>query len=280
MKTKILAVKQADFINRQIRVVRRDKLLLFPYGYELSFEQTQKLRKPVSRDVIERGLNGSGHVFANMGVSIALKISLFGKDYGVLVRQRRNSGIIYGLITGYVDFDKQLSPLLSVKEELSEEVLVLSKDNKILRPVIGMGYSDEESIRFTQSREIPFQDLAEQTPSLINDCRVYFQAQTNSIQLVYGLKVELDPLETEREYSFYHAEDEFNGDGLYLRLQDMIVLSGLKDGKLTENLFEFVGSNLIPHTPANGNMILSEAFSRKTDGIAEKDSVSLEDYLE
>lgn len=268
-------------------------------------------------EAVRHGLDGNGYVFANLGLSIALTLNIDGRNFAVVARQERaDLGDIVGkLISGYVDARKIFNPLQVVDEELSEEFLPYSEHSgesillsgmRRLRPlprpfegIDGITYDESLAYQLVESGLRVSPDLAdgrvviagkEQTEG---SPRLYFQIPSNSAQLVYHFHADVPRVpntdfslaNAERSYLnsaealLGHSEDKFDPSTgtLAVRAHEQgLLLIALDGEKLTDEVYTFERGRL---TPYSGQLELSEAFTPKDKGIAERQSISLTDYL-
>ncbi len=92
------------------------------FGQPLNFAEMLGRRQPVE-------VADSQHFaveLANLGVSVRLTLSWQGRDYWLLVRQRRQDrgDVVLKLISGYVPTQELNLPLLTAIQEVAEECLL------------------------------------------------------------------------------------------------------------------------------------------------------------
>lgn len=91
-------------------------------GMPLNFAQMLEKRKPVTVADSQR----FAVELANLGVSVRLTLCWQGREYWVLVRQRRadRGDVVLKLISGYVPTHELNLPLLTAIQEVAEECLL------------------------------------------------------------------------------------------------------------------------------------------------------------
>ncbi|HSC83368.1 MAG TPA: metal ABC transporter ATPase, partial [Pseudomonas sp.] len=95
-------------------------------GLPLNFTQMLERRRPLA-------VADSRHFateLANLGVSVRLTLNWLGRDYLLLVRQRRpdRGDVVLKLISGYVPSHELNLPLLTAIQEVAEECLIETAD--------------------------------------------------------------------------------------------------------------------------------------------------------
>jgi len=288
-----------EFRSKRVRIARTndslDARILEP---QMGFPEMMQYRKPADAQAIRDGLN-NGYDFANLGVSAVLTITLNGEDYLLAVKQDRLDigDSVAKLVSGYVDAKDLKNPAKAIEKEISEEVLFSTSEMDLMRfqrnhsRWLPKPFADkfDDCPFFVDIRQAAKYDapglvkkpvtidgkLVEDSPGL------YFQAPTNSAQLVYVYHLEPADIELEKlGVSLFHSEDKLNKEKGVLEkiLQpDGILLFKLKDRDLTGDVYTYEKGKLVPYNAKN--LVLSEAFAPKTNGIAEAKNITLADYL-
>jgi hypothetical protein len=315
---KILGKKDPeDFFNLPMRIHSEKGICHVKVeGPEMDFQSMLTLRgKDCNPSEVKESLQNEGYVFANLGLSVALTLTLDNKNYAVVVKQDRTDlgDTVCKLISGYIDARNIYNPLRALDEEIAEEFPVYKESkegviilpgmrnfNPLPKPFIGENVSYDPNVAFqmldSDIRISP--DLTEEEINLAGKIqkegspRLYFQIPSNSAQLVYNFHVDIpkipsvDPTlgNAEKTYlkngfSVAHTEDTFDpkSGALEIRSHEQgLLLIALNGEKLTDEVYTFEKGELKHHTK---KIILSEAFAPKENGIAEIQNISLEDYL-
>lgn len=153
---------------------------------------------------------------ANLGVSVRLTLNWQGRDYWVLVRQRRldRGDTVLKLISGYVPAHELNLPLLTAIQEVAEECLVETAGGWL-----GGRFGDtwlptpyQGSLRYRENSHFvltPLSGAARPVQAgslrLLERPRAYVHLPTASLQLVYDMRLEL-PRDA-REPSLYHVDE-------------------------------------------------------------------------
>ena len=139
---------------------------------------------------------------ANLGVSVRLTLNWQGRDYWVLVRQRRldRGDTVLKLISGYVPAHELNLPLLTAIQEVAEECLVETAGGWL-----GGRFGDtwlptpyQGSLRYRENSHFvltPLSGAARPVQAgslrLLERPRAYVHLPTASLQLVYDMRLEL-----------------------------------------------------------------------------------------
>ncbi|MCA4125580.1 metal ABC transporter ATPase, partial [Pseudomonas aeruginosa] len=164
---------------------------------------------------------------ANLGVSVRLTLNWQGRDYWVLVRQRRldRGDTVLKLISGYVPAHELNLPLLTAIQEVAEECLVETAGGWL-----GGRFGDtwlptpyQGSLRYRENSHFvltPLSGAARPVQAgslrLLERPRAYVHLPTASLQLVYDMRLEL-PRDA-REPSLYHVDERLESGPLVARL--------------------------------------------------------------
>ena len=118
-------------------------------GMPLNFAQTLQKRRPVTVADNER----FSLELANLGVSVRLTLHWQGRDYWVLVRQRRQDrgDVVLKLISGYVPAHEVNLPLHTAIQEIAEECLLETPEGwPGGRDRGGRAWPSSDAVRFGQ----------------------------------------------------------------------------------------------------------------------------------
>ncbi len=298
--TKILAHKSAGSLkNRRVLIQRNGEAYgASIVGPEMDFDTLAGYRKkgPTDPEKLQRALEENGYIFANLGVSTVLTMSHNGESYVVTARRDRNdlNDSVAMLISGYTDVKHLNNPQLAIFEEIAEEVLPTTAGGEVVRFVTEDGrelsqpFSDQYANHPVRAFLVePSQYVAPglASPITIEGARLagnpgfYFQLPTDSAQLVFSYHLDFDGIDL-NQVSMYHSEDAFNPKEKRLDVklhEDGLYIIQLRDGDLTNRVFTMSRGEL--HPVDSRNILLSEAFAPKEEGIVARQNIPLEEYL-
>jgi hypothetical protein len=262
-----------------------DSLTYHSLGMPMNFAQTLQRRRPIA---IEDEQTFSVEL-ANLGVSVRLTLNWRGRDYWVLVRQRRadRGDVVLKPISGYVPAHELNLPLLTALQEVAEECLLETADgwlggrfNHTWLPTPYAGnlrYREAEVFRLTSlsgaARPVRCASL-----TLIERPRAYVHTPTASLQLVYDLRLEL-PKDV-RSLSLFHAEERLVKDQLVASLDRRrpdLYLIPLTDGKPTAALFTLKNDELLP--ASTRGIYLAESFAPQHGWLVHDERIRWQAWL-
>lgn len=222
----------------------RERLHYRSLGLPLNFAQMLERRSTISvADPQHFAVE-----LANLGVSVRLTLNWQGRDYWLVVRQRRpdRGDVVLKLISGYVPAHELNLPLLTAIQEVAEECLIESEgswlagrfaDTWLPTPYQGpLHYRDSSHFRLSPlsgaARPVQCGNL-----TLLERPRAYVHLPTASLQLVYDMRLEL-PGDC-RQPSLFHVDERLEENQLVARLErrrpDLYLLplsGGLPSGEL------------------------------------------------
>ncbi|MBC8495584.1 hypothetical protein H8D36_05495 [archaeon] len=325
---KILGTKDPkDFVNMQVRIFQGDGEVYFANveGAPMGFQEMMKLRsEECDPEVVKKQLQGEGYLFANLGLSVALTTTIKNKNYAVLVMQEREDlgDTVAKPVSGYVDSRHLHNPLLTVDEEIAEEVILTTLNGRIIpglrntqplpRPfenIEGVEYLEDAAYQLTESSlEIIDGLVGHRTGhglvingnSIFNSStatqrrfspQLYFQIPSNSAQMMFRYHIDvpnigaatLDHAEKSflrvEDVSMNHSEDKYNPVKRTLNIErhdNGLLLIQLNGERLTDKVYTFENGKLVPYST---QVILSEAFAPKDNGIVTAQNITLDQYL-
>ncbi len=226
---------------------------------------------------------------ANLGVSVRLTLNWQGRDYWVLVRQRRldRGDTVLKLISGYVPAHELNLPLLTAIQEVAEECLVETAGGWL-----GGRFGDtwlptpyQGSLRYRENSHFvltPLSGAARPVQAgslrLLERPRAYVHLPTASLQLVYDMRLEL-PRDA-REPSLYHVDERLESGPLVARLDrrrpDLYLLP-LDQGRPTGDLFTLRKGQLRP--AATRGLWLAESFAVQDGWLVHEERIRFRDWL-
>ncbi len=271
--SRIIARKDPGVFRTQAIEVKASSEVLryMPVGNPLGFAQMQELRKPV--DIADP--DNFELIAANLGVSVDLSLNWQGRQFRVLIRQKRvdHGDSVLKLISGYVPAHELRVPLLPVMTELAEELLIEGshgwlqgsyQDTWLPTPYAPLlprckRYSYKLTPRQCGTRPVLCREL-----HLVERPRAYLHLPTNSLQLVYAMQLELP--ENCANMTLLHADERLdNTSGELIVEMDYqkpeIFLAEMCDGQATGELFSLVRGELQLRRPQN--RYFSEALAEQ-----------------
>ena len=267
---------------------------------DIDFGQMSDYRSQGTSDcAVAYGILGAGHVFANLGVSAALTLTIDGARYLLAVCQQRHVGdeayTAVKLPSGYVEAPFLIKPEQAIVAEISEEILALTRDGKHIRlavqghevvnPYSSCLEDSGHTVPLTPA-ELSYNVSGFRSPIRIGGEELsghhafYFHLPSNSMQLVFGYDAEFDPASLS---ALFHAEDHFEPatKNISVRVdREGIYLFRLEEGRITGDIFTFLGGELRSvHPDISARIFLSEAFSPHIEGRIKRVGISLADFL-
>ena len=254
-------------------------------GRPLNFTEMLERRRPVEVSDPQR----FAIELANLGVSVRLTLSWQGKDYWVLVRQRRQDrgDVVLKLISGYVPAHELNLPLLTAIQEVAEECLLETPegwlagrfgDTWLPTPYQGTLHY-REAVQFRLS---PLSGAARPVQcanmTLLERPRAYVHLPTASLQLVYDLQLEL-PRET-RQLSLFHVDECFEDGQLIARLDRArpdLYLIPLEQGRPTAELLTLKNGTL--KNVGTRGLWLAESFAAQDGWVVRDERIRWRDWV-
>lgn len=257
------------FKTQAIRVEATPECLRYtPVGSPMNFSDMLALRNPVSVDDPQR----FAITVANLGVSADLCLTWDDREFHLMVRQDRpdRDDRVLKLLSGYVPAHELRVPLLTAMTEIAEELLMEEQygwlQGQYQNTWLPTPYANELPVdsnrHFTLSparghtRPVYCGDL-----QLQERPRAYVHLPTNSLQLVYHLRIELP--ESVRQLTALHADEKLDADGQLTASMDYdapeLFLVERLEPLETSRLFTLEKGRLVEHDPAG--MALSEALA-------------------
>lgn len=254
-------------------------------GMPLNFAQTLERRKPVEVSDSER----FRVELANLGVSVRLTLNWRGRDYWVLVRQRREDrgDVVLKLISGYVPAHEVNLPLHTAIQEIAEECLLETSEGWL-----GGRFNDtwlptpyDQALRYTEA--LPFRLSTRSgaarpvkcgSLNLIERPRAYVHVPTASLQLVYDLRLEVPP--QAKALSLFHVEERLEKGELITRLSRSkpdLYLIPLKDGQPVAELYTLKKDKL--HAASTRGVYLAESFAAQEGWLVRDERVRWRDWV-
>lgn len=254
-------------------------------GRPLNFTQMLERRKPLEIADAEHFATE----LANLGVSVRVTLTWQGRDYWVLVRQRRadRGDVVLKLISGYVPAHELNLPLLTAIHEVAEECLVETPEGWLsgrfgdtwLPAPYHSVQRYRESVHFRLS---PLSGSARQVRcgnlALLERPRAYVHLPTASLQLVYDLRLEL-PKEI-RQLSLLHVDERLENGELVARLDRRhpdLYLIPLNQGKPTAELFTLRNGKLL--SASTRGLWLAESFAPQEGWLVRDERIRWKDWL-
>ncbi|MBR9703919.1 hypothetical protein GOV12_00780, partial [Candidatus Pacearchaeota archaeon] len=240
---------------------------------------------------------GGGHIFSNLGVGAFLTITVDEKNYLIGGRQIRPciGDEVYVAPGGYVESKDSFNPLRALNREISEEVLVATKDNKLISIGKNGFQSYKEKLEYLE-KLIDLESPGEFTQDnlqepilldrglLLKKPRLYFNPRINSVKLMYSFHLTTDEIDLEDlEASFDFCEDSFNPDSntvQSIHYQDKLLLIPLLRRNLKREVCRFQNGSLEPITEDEiQNLYLSGIFTLDEKGFSTQSRIKFLEYL-
>jgi len=254
-------------------------------GMPLNFAQVLEKRKPVTVADNQR----FSVELANLGVSVRLTLSWQGREYWVLVRQRRadRGDVVLKLISGYVPAHELNLPLLTAIQEVAEECLLETPDGWLSGRFgdTWLPTPYQSSLRYRESVHFNLRSLSGAARpvqcgnlKLLERPRAYVHLPTASLQLVYDLRLDL-PKET-RELSLLHVDEHLEGGQLIARLNRArpdLFLIPLDQGRPTTALLTLKQGQLSP--ASTRGLWLAESFAPQDGWLVRDERIRWKDWL-
>lgn len=266
------------FKTQAIHVQASPEMLRYtPVGSPLSFSQMQALRQPVTID--------DPHSFditvANLGVSVDLTFELQNRCFKVMVRQQRpdHGDEVLKLISGYVPSHELRVPLLTAMTEIAEELLLEGPHGWL------QGRYQQTWLPTPYATDLPVDpdaayDLIPDrghtrsvccgNQPLIERPRAYIHLPSNSLQLVYSLRLALP--ERHDKISALHADEVLDSESGELRAhldyqQPDLYLCEVNGKSRPGQLYTLKKGVLVTEKP--GHLQLSEAMAEQVGWLIE-----------
>lgn len=255
-------------------------------GLPLNFSQVIERRRPLE---IPDGARFSAEL-TNLGVSVRLTLAWQGREYWVLVRQRRpdRGDTVLKPISGYVPAHELNLPLLTAIHEVAEECLIETAEGWL-----GGRFGDtwlptpyQRTLRYRESahfRLSPLSGAARPVQcgnlTLMERPRAYVHTPTASLQLVYDMRLDL-PRDI-RQPSLFHVDEHLEDGQLVVRLDRSrpdAYLVPLDQGRPSGELLTLRRGMLQP-APTRG-LWLAESFARAEGWLVREERIRWRDWLD
>ena len=254
-------------------------------GMPLNFAQVLEKRKPVTVADNQR----FSVELANLGVSVRLTLSWQGREYWVLVRQRRadRGDVVLKLISGYVPAHELNLPLLTAIQEVAEECLLETPEGWLSGRFgdTWLPTPYQSSLRYRETAHFSLSPLSGAARpvqcgnlKLLERPRAYVHLPTASLQLVYDLRLDL-PKET-RQLSLLHVDEHLEDGQLIARLNRArpdLFLIPLDQGRPTAELLTLKQGQLSP--ASTRGLWLAESFAPQDGWLVREERIRWKDWL-
>ncbi|MET1077530.1 MAG: metal ABC transporter ATPase [Pseudomonas sp.] len=249
-------------------------------GMPLNFKQMLDRRRPLQIADSQR----FSQELANLGVSVRLTLNWQGRDYWLLVRQRRldRGDDVLKLISGYVPAHELNLPLLTAIQEVAEECLLETPEGwlggRFGHTWLPTPYAGPLRYRETAHFDLsPLSGAARPVRCgampLLERPRAYVHLPTASLQLIYDLRLTL-PKDT-RELSLLHVDERLEANQLVTRLDRArpdLYLMPLEQGKPCAALFTLTRGQLKP--ASTRGRWLAESFAAQDGWLVRDERIS------
>ncbi|WP_296248937.1 metal ABC transporter ATPase [Pseudomonas sp. UBA4194] len=254
-------------------------------GMPLNFVQTLERRRQIEVPDSER----FSVELANLGVSVRLTLNWQGRDYWVLVRQRREDrgDVVLKLISGYVPAHEVNLPLHTAIQEVAEECLLETpegwlggrfNDTWLPAPYASaLHYREALPFRLT-TRSGAARPVRCGSLNLIERPRAYVHLPTASLQLIYDLRLEV-PAQA-KGLSLFHVDERLAKGQLVARLSRSkpdLYLIPLNDGQPCAELYTLKKDKL--HPASTRGIFLAESFAPQEGWLVREERVRWRDWV-
>ncbi|MHB0826836.1 metal ABC transporter ATPase [Stutzerimonas nitrititolerans] len=262
----------------------QDSLGYQSLGRPLNFSEVIERRRPVEIPAPEHFTAE----LANLGVSVRLTLCWQGREYWVLVRQRRldRGDVVLKLISGYIPAHELNLPLLTAIQEIAEECLLETPEGW-LAGRFGDTWLPTPYQASLHYREAVHFNLASQSGAtrpvqcgnrvLMERPRAYVHLPTASLQLVYDMRLEL-PRDV-RQLSLFHVDERLEDDQLVARLDRSkpdLYLIPLHEGEPQEQLLQLRNGQF--SSVNTRGLWLSESFAPQSGWLVREERVRWKDW--
>ncbi|WAC42852.1 metal ABC transporter ATPase [Pseudomonas sp. SL4(2022)] len=254
-------------------------------GMPLNFAQMLEKRRPVAVADSQR----FAVELANLGVSVRLTLCWQGREYWVLVRQRRadRGDVVLKLISGYVPAHELNLPLLTAIQEVAEECLLETPEGWLSGRFgdTWLPTPYQSSLRYRENAHFSLspQQGATRTVQcgslkLLERPHAYVHQPTASLQLVYDLRLELP--KAARELSLLHVDECLEQGTLVARLNrerpDLFLLA-LDQGRPTAELLTLTQGEL--SAASTRGLWLAESFAPQDGWLVRDERIRWKEWL-
>jgi hypothetical protein len=253
-------------------------------GMPLNFAQMLEKRKPVTVNDTQR----FAVELANLGVSVRLTLNWQGREYWVLVRQRRadRGDVVLKLISGYVPAHELNLPLLTAIQEVAEECLLETPEGWLSGRFgdTWLPTPYQSRLRYRETAHFSLSPLSGAARpvqcgnlKLLERPRAYVHLPTASLQLVYDLRLDL-PKET-RQLSLLHVDEHLEDGQLIARLNRArpdLFLIPLEQGRPTAELLTLKQGQLSP--ASTRGLWLAESFAPQDGWLVRDERIRWKDW--
>ncbi|MCY1533973.1 hypothetical protein D9M68_693270 [compost metagenome] len=262
-----------------------DALSYQSLGRPLNFSQMLERRRPVEVNDSRR----FAVELANLGVSVRLTLNLHGRDYWLVVRQRRHDrgDTVLKLISGYVPAHELNLPLLTAIQEVAEECLIETPEGWLAGRFADTWLPTpyQRQLHYREANHFRLSPLSGAARlvrngklTLLERPQAYVHLPTASLQLVYDLRLDL-PRDS-HQISLFHV-DEVLQDGKLVASLDRrrpdIYLLPLYQGAPTGELLTLRNGEF--NAASTRGVWLSESFAEQDGWLVHEERVRWKDWL-
>ncbi|OYW93612.1 MAG: metal ABC transporter ATPase [Pseudomonadales bacterium 32-61-5] len=261
-----------------------DNLTYQSLGRPLNFSEVIERRRPVSVP----DTNAFAIELANLGVSVRLTLCWQGREYWVLVRQRRldRGDVVLKLISGYIPAHELNLPLLTAIQEVAEECLLETPEGWLAGRFgdTWLPTPYQSSLPYREAVHFKLAPLSGATRPvhcgkqvLMERPRAYVHLPTASLQLVYDMRLEI-PKEV-RPLSLFHVDERLEDEQLVARLDRSradLYLIPLYQGQPQEQLLQLRNGQF--STVNTRGLWLSESFAPQDGWVVHEERIRWKDW--
>lgn len=261
-----------------------DSLSYQSLGRPLNFSEVIERRRPVSVS----DTNSFAIELANLGVSVRLTLCWQGREYWVLVRQRRldRGDVVLKLISGYIPAHELNLPLLTAIQEVAEECLLETPEGWLAGRFgdTWLPTPYQSNLPYREAVHFKLASLSGATRPvhcgkqvLMERPRAYVHLPTASLQLVYDMRLEI-PKEV-RPLSLFHVDERLEDEQLVARLDRSradLYLIPLYQGQPQEQLLQLRNGQF--STVNTRGLWLSESFAPQDGWVVHEERIRWKDW--
>ncbi|MHB0765495.1 metal ABC transporter ATPase [Stutzerimonas sp. NM35] len=261
-----------------------DSLRYQSLGRPLNFSEVIERRRPVSAPDTDT----FAIELANLGVSVRLTLCWQGREYWVLVRQRRldRGDVVLKLISGYVPAHELNLPLLTAIQEIAEECLLETPEGWLAGRFgdTWLPTPYQSSLPYHETLHFKLASLSGAarpvqcgSQVLMERPRAYVHLPTASLQLVYDMRMELP--KGARQPSLFHVDERLEDGQLVARLdrgRADLYLIPLCQGQPQEQLLQLRNGQF--STVSTRGLWLSESFAPQDGWLVREERIRWRDW--
>lgn len=286
-----------DFRTKRLVVSRDSGYFNVRYiGPDISFQEMDRGRDSVNPWTMYHNLQERHHAFVNLGVGGVLTLDFEGDSYllGSNQDQADIDATVLNLVSGFAGSKHLATPILALDEEVAEEVLPITKQEKLIRfrraqrpierPFAEHFQDYPAAIALEPGARYSLKNLEARARINKRDIGgapgIYFETRRNAVKLVFDYHLDLGDIDFRELGVSLHLTNEYlDSDVLKTRVRPYsALLVQLNQGQLTDRVYSLRNGNRDPIDPKT--IVLSEAFTLDEHSIAHDNKIPLIEFLE